>query len=74
MGALDNNKNHESQIFALTILLCSCFIYNSVGNIDENAIQNLSLIVNLTNYIQIRTSFQGTDALSEDFSLFFPTF
>ncbi len=35
-------------IFALTILLATCFVYNSIGAIDENAIQNLSLIVNIT--------------------------
>ena len=32
-------------IFLLTLLLSSYFIYNSVGTIDENAIQTLSLIV-----------------------------
>jgi len=37
-GALDEDTNHDTRVFALGILLSSCFLYNSVGNIDENAI------------------------------------
>jgi hypothetical protein len=55
IGALDEDSTHDSRIFALTILLSSCFIYNSIGSIDENAIQNLSLIVNLTKNIHIKS-------------------
>lgn len=51
IGALDEDQNHDSKIFSLAILLSSQFIYNSVGSIDENAIQNLSLVVNLTKHI-----------------------
>jgi hypothetical protein len=56
IGALDEDSTHDSRVFALTVLLSSCFIYNSVGSIDEQAIQNLSLIVNLTKNIQLRAS------------------
>jgi hypothetical protein len=38
----------------LAILLASFFIYNSVGSIDENALQQLSLVINLTKHIQIK--------------------
>ena len=38
IGALDEDSTHDSRIFALIILLSSCFIYNSVGSLDENAI------------------------------------
>jgi hypothetical protein len=55
IGALDEDSTHDSRIFALIILLSSCFIYNSVGSLDENAIQNLSLIVNLTKNIQLKS-------------------
>lgn len=51
LGALDEDSTHDIRIFSLTILLTSCFIYNSVGSIDENALQNLSLVVNLTKNI-----------------------
>ena len=54
IGALDEDSTHDTKIFTLAILASSCFIYNSVGSIDENAIQNLSLIVNLTKHIQLK--------------------
>lgn len=38
IGALDEDSTHDSRIFALAVLLSSCFIYNSVGSIDETAI------------------------------------
>lgn len=51
LGALDEDSNHDVRIFSLAILLSSYFIYNSVGSIDENALQNLNLVVNLTKHI-----------------------
>jgi len=84
IGALDEDSTHDSRIFALTILLSSCFIYNSVGSIDENAIQNLSLVVNLTKNIQVRLSNNGEEDENglgggagtdyEDFAQYFPNF
>ena len=38
IGALDENSTHDSRLFSLVVLLSSCFIYNSLGSIDENAI------------------------------------
>ena len=45
IGAFDEDDNHDTKIFLMALLLCSYFIYNSMGTIDENAINNLSLIV-----------------------------
>ena len=73
IGALDEDSTHDSRIFSLTILLSSCFIYNSVGSIDENAIQNLSLIVNLTKNIQLKTN-QGDEIDSNEYQQYFPQF
>lgn len=44
-GSTDQRENYDTQVFMLAMLLSSYFIYNSVGAIDEKAIQNLSLIV-----------------------------
>lgn len=75
IGALDEDSAHDSRIFALAILLSSCFIYNSIGSIDENAIQNLSLVVNLTKNIHIKSQNSDSNDLdSEDYSNFFPSF
>ena len=46
-GGMAENVNHDSRIFLFSLLLSSYFIYNSLGNIDENALNNLSLIINL---------------------------
>ena len=47
IGATDEDQNHDTKIFTLGLLLSSYFIYNSLNSIDENAIQNLSFIVNI---------------------------
>lgn len=51
IGGLDEDNNHDIRIFSLALILSSYFIYNSVGSIDENALQNLSLVANLTKHI-----------------------
>ena len=48
LGAFDEEENHDAKIFLLALLLCSLLMYNSIGSIDENALQNLSLVVNLS--------------------------
>jgi len=52
IGGLDEDNNHDMRIFSLALLISSYFIYNSMSQIDENALQNLSLVVNLTKHIQ----------------------
>ena len=43
-GALDIDSNHDVRIFTLAILLSSYFLYNSIGGIDESALQNLNFV------------------------------
>ena len=50
--SVEESSNHDVKIFLLAMLLSSFFVYNSIGTIDENAIQNLSLIVNLSKMLQ----------------------
>lgn len=50
-GGMDENVNHDTRIFLFSLLLSSFFIYNSLGSIDENALNNISLIVNLAKEI-----------------------
>lgn len=55
LGAFSNaDENHDSKIFLLALLLCSLLVYNSVGAIDENALNNLSLVVNLSKTLQVK--------------------
>ncbi len=51
LGAYDEDENHDAKIFLLALLLSSLIIYNSVGTIDENALNNLSLVINLSKKI-----------------------
>ncbi len=71
-GGVDENVNHDSRIFLFSLLLSSFFIYNSVGNIDEQALNSLSLIINLAKDIQIK-SHHG-DSEKEDPANYFPSF
>lgn len=70
-GGTDENVNHDSRIFLFSLLLSSYFIYNSVGNIDENALNALSLIINLAKDIQLKT---GKTTKDQDPAQFFPSF
>jgi hypothetical protein len=61
IGALDEDQTHDTRIFLLATLLSSLFIYNSMGTIDENALQNLSLIVNMSKQLQLKQNSQDID-------------
>ena len=74
LGALDEDSNHDVRIFSLAILLSSYFIYNSVGSIDENAVQNLSLVINLTKHIHVKSGAASDDIDPEEYSRYFPSF
>lgn len=52
MGGLEKDNDYDCRIFSIAALISSCFIYNSTGSIDETAIENLSLIVNISKLIQ----------------------
>jgi len=67
--ATDQHENYDTKIFMLGMLLSSCLIYNSVGAIDEKAIQNLSLIVNLSKHLQ-KTNEKEFEDLMECFPSF----
>ena len=51
----------------------SCFIYNSVGSIDEEALSNLSLVVNLTKHIHIKSK-KNEEVGTEEYAQYFPSF
>ncbi len=55
------------------LALIISFRYNSTGAIDEAALSNLGLIVNLTKHIQVHSGTKGEDDGS-DFATFFPEF
>ncbi|KAL1765296.1 Interferon-induced guanylate-binding 1 [Sigmodon hispidus] len=68
------NKQNDSWIFALTILLSSTFVYNSMGTINQQAIDQL-YVTELTDRVRVRSSpAQGEMEDSDEFVSFFPDF
>jgi len=74
LGALDEDSNHDVRIFSLAILLSSFFIYNSSGSIDENSLSQLSLVINLTKHIQIKSGASSQETDPEEYAQYFPSF
>ena len=72
-GALDTDQNHDIRIFTLAILLSSYFLYNSVGGIDESALQNLNFVINLSKFIRLKSN-DNRDSDPEELSNLFPSF
>lgn len=75
LGSTQRSQTQDTRIFALALLLSSMFIYNSRGVIDANAIEDLSLVVNLTKYIQAKAHPEEENKEEgSELSMFFPAF
>ena len=66
LGAYDEEINHDTKIFLIAILISSLFIYNSFGTIDEVALNNISLILNLSKSLKIRNNSNSLNANEND--------
>ena len=71
LGAYDEEINHDSKIFLIAILISSLFIYNSFGAIDENQINDLSFVLNLSKTIKIKSV--SLEDNEEELAKYFPT-
>ena len=71
LGSLEEDQNHDAKIFALALLISSLIIYNSVGSIDDEAIQRLGLVIKLSKYVDLDEIHQTPRLLwlLRDFSL-----
>ncbi|XP_004603672.2 guanylate-binding protein 6-like [Sorex araneus] len=69
------DPKNDSWIFALAILLCSSFVYNSVGTINHQALEQLHYVTELTELIKTKSS-PCPDGVkdSAEFVGFFPDF
>ena len=61
IDALDANDTHDVRIFTLALLLSSAFMYNSMGPIDETALQTLSLMTRVTENVKVDTDEEMKD-------------
>ncbi|XP_032159612.1 guanylate-binding protein 4-like [Mustela erminea] len=69
------DPKNDSWIFALTVLLSSTLIYNSMGTINHQALEQLHYVTELSQLIRAKSSskFSGVDD-SANFVSFFPDF
>lgn len=51
LAATDNDERYDAQIFSLGLLLSSLFVFNTMGVIDEGAIDRLYLVSELTKHV-----------------------
>lgn len=70
LGGAD--ETHDSRIFAMALLLASTFMYNSVGTIDQPAIDQLSMVANLSELIRTKGDAGGEE--DEDIGGYMPSF
>jgi hypothetical protein len=71
LEAYDEEVNHDSKIFLISVLISSLFIFNSFGAIDEMTLNTLSFIVNLSKSIKIKSV--NKEDNEEDLGEYFPT-
>ena len=72
LGSLDKDERHDTKIVLLGLLLSSLMIYNTMGSIDENALNSLSLVVNIAKELQLNNS--NGKFNEEEFAANFPAF
>lgn len=63
-NSVEKSATHDAKIFALALLMSSYFIYNSVGSIDENSINDLSLTTQLSRNIAVSADESSENTLS----------
>ncbi|XP_045689733.1 LOW QUALITY PROTEIN: guanylate-binding protein 1-like [Phyllostomus hastatus] len=76
LGDVEKGDNqNDSWIFALAILLSSTFVYNSMGTINQQAMDQLHYVTEMTDRIRAKSS-PGANEIedSADFIRFFPDF
>ena len=62
------------KIFTLAMLLSSYFMFNCMNAIDENALEALSLVVNLSKYIHVNSKPSTVQEDQNLFAKYFPAF
>ncbi|XP_032083397.1 guanylate-binding protein 1-like [Thamnophis elegans] len=69
------SSQNDTWIFALAVLLSSTLVYNSVGTIDQTALDKLHFVTELSEHIKAKASSSPEDTDdSSEFVGFFPTF
>uniref|UniRef100_A0A452GM23 GB1/RHD3-type G domain-containing protein n=1 Tax=Gopherus agassizii TaxID=38772 RepID=A0A452GM23_9SAUR len=71
------DTKNDTWIFALAVLLSGTLVYNSLGTIDQRALEQLHYVTELTERIKVKAAVEGGRQEGEDsaeFVRFFPAF
>ncbi|XP_050980226.1 guanylate-binding protein 1 isoform X1 [Labeo rohita] len=68
------DAKHDTWIFCLAVLLSSTLVYNSLGVIDNTALEKLHYVTELTENIRVKAEGGQDEKESEDFMRVFPSF
>ncbi|XP_050985109.1 guanylate-binding protein 1 isoform X2 [Labeo rohita] len=68
------DEKHDTWIFCLAVLLSSTLVYNSLGTIDNTALENLHYVTELTENICVKADVGQHEDESADFIRVFPSF
>lgn len=83
LGAQSASETHDTRVFALALLLCSYFVYNSKDAITRTSLSLLSLVAKVSKQIRVSTdsasadgemSAEAMEAHNRQLSDYFPTF
>jgi hypothetical protein len=74
LGSCDRDQQIDVKIFTLAMLLSSYFMFNCMNAIDENALEALSLVVNLSKYIHVNSKPSTVQEDQNLFAKYFPAF
>ena len=74
LGSTDREFETDIKIFALSILLSSTFVFNQIGHINEQSIEDLSVVLRLTDELRIRDNGGLAEETGLEFKQFFPSF
>ncbi|XP_016343808.1 guanylate-binding protein 1-like [Sinocyclocheilus anshuiensis] len=68
------DEKHDTWIFCLAVLLSSSLVYNSLGVIDNTALEKLHYVTELTENIRVKAEVGQVEDGSADFMRVFPSF
>ncbi|XP_066463203.1 guanylate-binding protein 1-like [Eleutherodactylus coqui] len=64
---------NDAWIFSLAVLLSSAFVFNSLGTIDQQSMEQLHYVTELTKLIKLKSSSEQADETGE-YKRYFPSF
>ncbi|KAE8594144.1 hypothetical protein XENTR_v10019459 [Xenopus tropicalis] len=68
------DRKNDSWVFSLAVLLSSTLVYNSVGTIDQESLEKLHYVTELTERIKLKAKTSNDDDESAEFKRTFPSF